>query len=81
MRLVVAQTARLQAVLRDFAPDVVHLASPFVLGWQGLKAAERLGIPSPVNAKVVEVVHEIEDGKRGMGWENLDVLEAAIPVT
>lgn len=46
VRLVVAQTARLQAVLRDFGPDVVHLASPFVLGWQGLKAAERLGIPT-----------------------------------
>lgn len=46
VRLVVAQTARLEAVLRDFAPDVVHLASPFVLGWQGLKAAERLGIPT-----------------------------------
>lgn len=46
VRLVVAQTSRLQAVLRDFAPDVVHLASPFVLGWQGLKAAERLGIPT-----------------------------------
>jgi len=46
VRLVVAQTARLEAVLRDFAPDVVHLASPFVLGWQGVKAAERLGIPT-----------------------------------
>lgn len=46
VRIVVAQTAHLQVVLRDFAPDVVHLASPFVLGWQGLKAAERLGIPT-----------------------------------
>jgi 2-dehydropantoate 2-reductase len=45
-----------------------------------VRTGERLGIPTPVNAKVVEVVHEIEDGKRGMGWENLDVLEAAIPV-
>ncbi len=46
VRLVVTQTAHLEAVLRDFAPDVVHLASPFVLGWQGLKAAERLGLPT-----------------------------------
>ncbi len=28
------------ALLREFRPDVVHLASPFVLGWQGLAAAE-----------------------------------------
>lgn len=29
-----------------FAPDVVHLASPFVLGMSGLKAAERCGVPT-----------------------------------
>jgi 2-dehydropantoate 2-reductase len=46
-----------------------------------VRNGERLGIPTPVNAKVVEVVHEIEYGKRGMGWENLDVLESAIPVS
>lgn len=28
------------------------------------------GIPTPVNAAVLDVIHEIEDGKRGMGWEN-----------
>ena len=44
-----------------------------------VQAGKRLGIPTPVNDKVVEVVHEIEEGKRGMGWNNLDVLEAAIP--
>lgn len=33
-------------VLRDFEPDVVHLASPFVLGGAGLAAANFLGIPS-----------------------------------
>ncbi|AYF96831.1 glycosyltransferase [Protaetiibacter intestinalis] len=46
VRLVVASTARLTALLRDFAPDVVHLASPFLLGWQAVRAAERLGIPT-----------------------------------
>jgi len=46
VRVVVASTARLEALLRDFAPDVVHLASPFLLGWQALRAAERLGIPT-----------------------------------
>ncbi|RYU09975.1 glycosyltransferase family 4 protein [Nocardioides iriomotensis] len=32
--------------LADFEPDVVHLASPFALGYVGLRAARRLGIPT-----------------------------------
>lgn len=32
----------------------------------------REGIPTPVNAAVVEVVHQIEASERGMGWDNLD---------
>ncbi|MFD1814958.1 glycosyltransferase family 4 protein [Rhodococcus gannanensis] len=34
------------STLRDFDPDVVHLASPFVLGAGGLAAAHRLGVPA-----------------------------------
>lgn len=45
VRVVFARAARLASVLREFAPDVVHLASPFVLGWQGLAAAHSLRIP------------------------------------
>jgi 2-dehydropantoate 2-reductase len=30
------------------------------------------GIPTPVNAAVLRVIHEIEDGARGMEWSNLD---------
>ncbi len=33
-------------VLGRFAPDVVHLASPFALGAVGLRAARRLGVPT-----------------------------------
>lgn len=33
-------------VVRDFDPDVVHLASPFLLGAGGLGAALRLDVPS-----------------------------------
>lgn len=33
-------------VLRGFAPHVVHLASPAVLGYGGLIAARRLGVPT-----------------------------------
>lgn len=34
----------------------------------------RLGIPTPVNAATLDVVHQIERGERGMGWENLDLI-------
>lgn len=37
---------RMGAILREFAPDVVHLAAPTVLGAAGVRAAGRLGIPS-----------------------------------
>jgi len=32
--------------LASFAPDIVHLASPFILGSTGIKAAQHLGIPA-----------------------------------
>ena len=34
------------AALARFAPDVVHLASPAILGAAGLRAARRLGVPT-----------------------------------
>ncbi|WP_292905854.1 GDSL-type esterase/lipase family protein [Microbacterium sp.] len=37
---------RVAASLRRFQPDVVHLASPFALGWRGVLAADRLGVAS-----------------------------------
>lgn len=46
VRLTAARAKTLEAILRDFVPDVVHLASPFVLGWQCLRAADHLGIPT-----------------------------------
>ena len=46
VRVVFARAARLAALLRDFRPDVIHLASPFVLGWQGIAAADLLGVPT-----------------------------------
>ncbi|WP_424190036.1 glycosyltransferase family 4 protein [Actinokineospora sp. G85] len=39
-------TRRVHTALAEFEPDVVHLASPFVLGAGGLWAANRLGVPS-----------------------------------
>lgn len=45
VRVTVGSTNRLTRLVRAFAPDVMHLASPLVLGWQGLDTAESLGIP------------------------------------
>ncbi|KWX03600.1 glycosyl transferase [Carbonactinospora thermoautotrophica] len=39
-------TPKVEEYLREFAPDVVHLASPIVLGASGVAAARRLRIPT-----------------------------------
>lgn len=39
-------TTTVHAALADFAPDVVHLASPFVLGAAGAFAARQLHVPA-----------------------------------
>ncbi|PKW27304.1 glycosyltransferase family 4 protein [Phycicoccus duodecadis] len=39
-------TRAVRDVLTDFAPDVVHVASPFVLGARALSLADQLGIPA-----------------------------------
>lgn len=46
VRLATVSTLRLRRLLADIRPDVVHLASPFVLGWKAQCAAEQLGIPT-----------------------------------
>ncbi len=35
-----------QRIIAEFAPDVVHVASPFLLGGEAIAAAKRLGIPT-----------------------------------
>ncbi len=37
-----------------------------------VKKAKETGIDIPVNEKLVKMVHEIEDGKRDIGYKNLD---------
>ncbi|MGN8026148.1 glycosyltransferase family 4 protein [Microbacterium sp. 22242] len=46
VRVGTSSVHRLSAALARFEPDVVHLASPFALGWRGALAAERLGVPA-----------------------------------
>ena len=35
-----------QRIMEEFAPDVVHVASPFLLGGEAIAASKRLGIPT-----------------------------------
>lgn len=46
VRVGTSSAHRLSVALARFEPDVVHLASPFALGWRGALAAERIGVPS-----------------------------------
>lgn len=45
VRVATGRVSPVTALLRDFAPDVVHLASPFTLGWRAALAANALDIP------------------------------------
>ncbi|KRA22422.1 glycosyl transferase [Microbacterium sp. Root61] len=67
VRVAVARTAHLTRTLRDFAPDVVHLASPFVLGWQGVTAADALGVPSVAVYQTDVAAYAEKYGVPGMG--------------
>ncbi|GLB65738.1 glycosyl transferase [Arthrobacter mangrovi] len=46
VRVAAGTVARIRRILADFAPDVVHVASPFVLGWRAVQAAHQLGLPA-----------------------------------
>ncbi len=46
VRIAATTSRRVTASLARFRPDVVHLASPFALGWRGVLAADRLDLPS-----------------------------------
>ena len=46
IRVAPGGVTRIRRLLQRFAPDVVHLASPFVLGWRGVLAAQALNLPT-----------------------------------
>lgn len=46
VRVAMGGVHRVKRILAAYAPDVVHLASPFVLGWRAAQAAHLLGIPT-----------------------------------
>lgn len=45
-----------------------------------LARAERLGLPMPLSRRLVELIGELEDGRRPMAWANVDELVALSPV-
>ncbi|GAB3281186.1 glycosyltransferase family 1 protein [Sinomonas notoginsengisoli] len=46
VRVAFGAVPKVKRILREFRPDVVHLASPFELGWRGVRAAHRLHLPT-----------------------------------
>jgi phosphatidylinositol alpha 1,6-mannosyltransferase len=46
VRVAAGTVNRVRRILLEFSPDVVHIASPFVLGWRAVQAANALGLPS-----------------------------------
>jgi len=58
-------SAKIIADLRDFAPDVVHLATEFAMGRAGLRAARRLGVPIIASA---HTDYEQYAGRYGLAW-------------
>ncbi len=46
VRVATTSVSRIRKILARERVDVVHLASPFILGWQGLRAAQELNLPT-----------------------------------
>ncbi|WP_146340853.1 glycosyltransferase family 1 protein [Nesterenkonia sp. NBAIMH1] len=46
VRVAAGSVLRIRNLLEELRPDVVHIASPFVLGWRAIQAAEALGLPT-----------------------------------
>jgi 2-dehydropantoate 2-reductase len=56
--------------IRKRKTEVNELLVPFV------REAEALGVPTPLNKRMIELVYDIEEGRRNQSWETLDVLKA-----
>ncbi|MCO1338286.1 alpha-mannosyltransferase [Kocuria polaris] len=46
VRVAAGTVSRVRRLLERVRPDVVHVASPFVLGWRAIQAANQLGLPT-----------------------------------
>ena len=66
VRVALAPVAQLKRILTAFDPDVVHLASPAVLGWQGVVAADALGLPTVAIYQTDVIAYTAKYGVRGI---------------
>ncbi len=46
VRVALSGVGKISRVLEEYEPDIVHLASPFTLGWTAVRAANELDLPS-----------------------------------
>ena len=45
----------------------------------GIQVLAEHGVPTPICTRLVDLIHEIEDGRRPLSRENLDDLRAQLP--
>lgn len=65
VRVAAGTVARVRRLLAVYSPDVVHVASPFVLGWRAIQAAEQLGLPT---VSVYQTEIPAYAGRYGAPW-------------
>jgi len=84
VRIGLPGVGRLARILADFAPDVVHLASPFVLGWRAAQAARQLALPT---VAVYQTEVPAYAGRYGVGalepllWNRVRDIHEAVTLT
>ena len=64
-------------IWRDLAVRKRKTEVPWLTGYL-VERGKALGIPTPINEAAVKMIIEMEDGKRSMGWENLDELNELV---
>ncbi len=65
VRVNLGGVGRMAVILEEYGPDVVHLASPFTLGWTAVRAASDLGLPT---VAVYQTEIPSYAGKYRAGW-------------
>jgi phosphatidylinositol alpha 1,6-mannosyltransferase len=65
VRVALSGVGKISRVLEDYEPDIVHLASPFTLGWTAVRAANELDLPC-VAIYQTEIPSYAD--RYGMGW-------------
>lgn len=84
VRVALAGERLLARILGDYAPDVVHLASPVVLGWSAIRAAASLALPT-VAVYQTEVPSYARQYRMGWGerllWNRMRVIHDRATMT